>query len=148
VRDRGSILIRDAQISEDSHSVVAVAFTASISGTRGEFRGHQPTDKLERHYLVWGRGWAKKLRRAVDQFADRYEQGIAEGQALEETWSGLAIKHFAARGGELAHLVSSVCLVCVVRRTRETRQTRAPDRLPESGLHFSTSGHSLIARTR
>jgi hypothetical protein len=105
VRDRGSILIRDAQISEDSHGVVAVAFTALISGTPGEFRGHQPTDTLERHYLVWSRGWAKKLRRAVDQFADRYEQGIAESQALEETWSGLAIKHFAARGGELVHLV-------------------------------------------
>jgi hypothetical protein len=32
-----------------------------------------------------------------------------------------ARNHFAARGVELVHLVSSVCLVCVVRRTRETR---------------------------
>jgi hypothetical protein len=37
---------------------------------------------------------------------------------------------FAARGGDLVHLVSLVYLVCLVRRTRETRQTRAPDRLP------------------
>ena len=49
---------------------------------------------------------------------------------IQETGSGLAIEHSAARGGELVHLVSSACLVCVVRRTSETRQPRAPDRLP------------------
>lgn len=39
---------------------------------------------------------------------------------------------FAARGGELAHLVFLVYLVylvCLVRRTKETRQTRASDQL-------------------
>jgi integrase len=41
--------------------------------------GHQPADTLERHYLVRSKGWAKKLRRAVDQLGDRYEQFIAEG---------------------------------------------------------------------
>ena len=46
----------------------------------------------------------------------------------KKTWSGLAIKHFAARGGQLVHLAASVCLVCVVRRTRETRQTRRSPR--------------------
>jgi hypothetical protein len=47
-----------------------------------------------------------------------------------EATSGLASQHFAARGGDLVHLVSLVYLVCVVRRMRETRQTRASDRLP------------------
>ncbi len=104
-----------------------MAFTASISGTPGEFRGHQPTDTLERHYLVWSRGWAKKLRRAVDQFADRYEQGIAEGQALEETWSGLAIKHFAARGGDLVlWFISSVWLFWFIWFDNERDQTASP----------------------
>lgn len=42
--------------------------------------GHQPGDTLERHYLVRSKGWAKKLRRAVDQLADRYEQFIAEAE--------------------------------------------------------------------
>ena len=41
-----------------------------------------------------------------------------------------ARSQFAARGGDLVHLVSLVYLVCLVRRTRETRQTRASDRLP------------------
>lgn len=36
--------------------------------------GHQAADVLEKHYLVRSKGWAKKLRRAVDQLADRYEQ--------------------------------------------------------------------------
>ncbi len=40
------------------------------------------------------------------------------------------MNHFPARGGDLVHLVSSVCFVCVVRRTSETRYTRAPDRPP------------------
>ena len=35
--------------------------------------GHQAGDVLEKHYLVKSKGWAKKLRRAVDQLADRYE---------------------------------------------------------------------------
>ena len=48
----------------------------------------------------------------------------------QQAGSGLAITHIAARGGDPAHLVSSVCRVCLVRRMRETRQTRAPDRLP------------------
>ena len=55
----------------------------------------------------------------------------------QETRSGLAIQHFTARGGELAHLVCLVRLVCqvyLVRRTRETRQTRAPDRRPLNRL--------------
>ena len=41
--------------------------------------------------------------------------------------SGLAIQHFAARGGDLVypvHLVCLVYLVCPVRQTRETRETR------------------------
>ena len=36
--------------------------------------GHQAADVLEKHYLVRSKGWAKKLRRAVDQLADRYEK--------------------------------------------------------------------------
>ena len=35
--------------------------------------GHQAGDVLEKHYLVKSKGWAKKLRRAVDQLAERYE---------------------------------------------------------------------------
>lgn len=37
---------------------------------------------------------------------------------------------FAARGGALVQLGSSVCFVCVVRRTRESRQPHAPNRPP------------------
>ena len=48
--------------------------------------------------------------------------------------------HFPARGGELVHLVSSVCLVRAVRRTRQTGQTHAPDRL--LGIR-----HPLICRS-
>ncbi len=40
--------------------------------------GHQPADTLERHYLVRSKGWAKKLRRAVDQLTERYQQFIAK----------------------------------------------------------------------
>lgn len=36
--------------------------------------GHQASDVLEKHYLVRSKGWAKKLRKAVDQLADRYDQ--------------------------------------------------------------------------
>ncbi len=36
--------------------------------------GHQASDVLEKHYLVKSKGWAKKLRKAVDQLADRYDQ--------------------------------------------------------------------------
>jgi hypothetical protein len=42
-------------------------------------------------------------------------------QALAEWGSGLAIQHFAARGGELVQLVYLVCrvsLVCLVQRTK------------------------------
>ena len=35
--------------------------------------GHSPSGPLEQHYLVRSKGWEKKLRRAVDQLADRYE---------------------------------------------------------------------------
>lgn len=42
--------------------------------------GHQPGDTLERHYLVRSKGWAKKLRRAVEQLADRYNQFLTEGR--------------------------------------------------------------------
>ena len=35
--------------------------------------GHQAAGVLEKHYLVRSKGWAKKLRKAVDQLADRYE---------------------------------------------------------------------------
>jgi integrase len=41
--------------------------------------GHQPADTLERHYLVRSKGWAKKLRRAVEQLADRYSQFLTDG---------------------------------------------------------------------
>lgn len=44
--------------------------------------GHQPADTLERHYLVRSKGWAKKLRRAVDQLADRHEVFVTEGKTL------------------------------------------------------------------
>lgn len=50
--------------------------------------------------------------------------------------SGLAILHFAVRGGELVRfvcLVYRVFLVYLVRRTRATRQTLTPDRLPLAG---------------
>ncbi|MDP3092840.1 MAG: tyrosine-type recombinase/integrase [Nitrospira sp.] len=40
--------------------------------------GHQPADTLERHYLVRSKGWAKKLRRAVEQLGDRYKQFVLE----------------------------------------------------------------------
>ncbi len=40
--------------------------------------GHQAGDVLEKHYLVRSKGWAKKLRRAVGQLADRYEKFIKE----------------------------------------------------------------------
>jgi integrase len=46
--------------------------------------GHQAADVLEKHYLVRSKGWAKKLRRAVDQLADRYEKFLnneGEGQS-------------------------------------------------------------------
>ena len=39
VRDQGGIHIRDAKISEDSQGIIAVAFTAPITGPRGEFLG-------------------------------------------------------------------------------------------------------------
>nr|MBI3611965.1 response regulator [Nitrospirota bacterium] len=39
VRDRHSIYVRDAQSSEDSGGVLAIAFTAPILGPRGEFIG-------------------------------------------------------------------------------------------------------------
>jgi len=39
VRDRGGIHVRDVQASEDSGGVLAVAFTAPITGPRGEFLG-------------------------------------------------------------------------------------------------------------
>lgn len=54
--------------------------------------GHQASDVLERHYLVRGRGWEKKLRRAVDQLADRYEQAISEGQASRPPAPSLSVK--------------------------------------------------------
>ncbi|MDO9117639.1 MAG: hypothetical protein Q7U39_06765, partial [Nitrospira sp.] len=38
--------------------------------------GHQAADVLEKHYLVRSKGWAKKLRKAVDQLADRYDMFI------------------------------------------------------------------------
>jgi integrase len=41
--------------------------------------GHQASDVLEKHYLVRSKGWAKKLRRAVDQLADRYDTFIRSG---------------------------------------------------------------------
>mgnify|MGYP003385298050 CR=1 FL=1 len=41
--------------------------------------GHQAADVLEKHYLVRSKGWAKKLRRAVDQLADRYQTFVSEG---------------------------------------------------------------------
>lgn len=34
--------------------------------------GHQPSDVLEKHYLVRSKGWSRKLRRAVEQLANRY----------------------------------------------------------------------------
>lgn len=36
--------------------------------------GHQAADVLEKHYLVRSKGWAKKLRKAVDQLGYRYEK--------------------------------------------------------------------------
>lgn len=42
--------------------------------------GHQPADTLERHYLVRSKGWAKKLRRAAEQLADRYQQFLTDGR--------------------------------------------------------------------
>lgn len=54
--------------------------------------GHQPADTLERHYLVRSKGWAKKLRRAVEQLADRYEQFIAEANASLNPSSSLPCK--------------------------------------------------------
>ena len=39
VRDRGGIHMRDAQPSEDSHGIFAVAITAPIKGPRGDFIG-------------------------------------------------------------------------------------------------------------
>lgn len=41
--------------------------------------GHQPTDVLEKHYLVRSRGWEKKLRKAVDQLAIRYQAFVGSG---------------------------------------------------------------------
>lgn len=35
--------------------------------------GHQASDVLEKHYLVRSKGWSKKLRKAVEQLANRYE---------------------------------------------------------------------------
>lgn len=40
--------------------------------------GHQAADTLERHYLVRSKGWARKLRRAVEQLADRYQQFLID----------------------------------------------------------------------
>ncbi len=40
--------------------------------------GHQPADTLERHYLVRSKGWARKLRRAVEQLGDRYQQFLTD----------------------------------------------------------------------
>lgn len=52
--------------------------------------GHQPGDTLERHYLVRSKGWAKKLRRAVDQLATRCESFIAEGNMTTDTPASLS----------------------------------------------------------
>ena len=41
--------------------------------------GHQASDVLEKHYLVRSKGWAKKLRAAVDQLAARYDTFIQSG---------------------------------------------------------------------
>ncbi len=41
--------------------------------------GHQAADVLEKHYLVRSKGWSKKLRRAVDQLANRYDAYIRSG---------------------------------------------------------------------
>jgi hypothetical protein len=40
--------------------------------------------------------------------------GVGMPAPGQETGSGLAIQHFVARGGDLVHLVSSVCLACLV----------------------------------
>lgn len=40
--------------------------------------GHQTADVLEKNYLVRSKGWAKKLRRAVDQLSIRYETFMHE----------------------------------------------------------------------
>jgi len=50
--------------------------------------GHQPADTLERHYLVRSRGWAKKLRRGVDQLADRYQLLLSENMTAPFPRSG------------------------------------------------------------
>jgi len=60
--------------------------------------GHQPADTLERHYLVRSKGWEKKLRRAVDQLADRYEQSLAEGQALRPPVPSFSVKSRIRKG--------------------------------------------------
>ena len=46
-----------------------------------------------------------------------------------KSWS-LAIKHFAARGGDLVHRVALVYFAYLVRRTKKTRHTLALDQLP------------------
>lgn len=40
--------------------------------------GHQASDVLEKHYLVRSKGWSKKLRRGVDQLANRYRYFLAD----------------------------------------------------------------------
>jgi hypothetical protein len=41
--------------------------------------GHQATNVLEKHYSVRSKGWAKKLRRTVDQIAGWYDTFIQSG---------------------------------------------------------------------
>lgn len=41
--------------------------------------GHQASDVLEKHYLVRSKGWAKKLRSAVNQLANRYDACVRSG---------------------------------------------------------------------
>jgi hypothetical protein len=45
---------------------------------------------------------------------ERMGQRNTDWPFLEESVSGLAIKQFAARGGELVHVVCFVCLVYLV----------------------------------
>ena len=58
---------------------------------------------------------------------ERMGQRNTDWPFLEESVSGLAIKQFAAGGGELVHLV---CLVCLVRLVGKRNKPDKLDKLP------------------
>jgi hypothetical protein len=96
VRDRRLVHIRDAQASEGAGGAIAVAFTAPIEGTNGEFLGavtsrvtlHSLEDVLAQtvHALQVQRGFASKIEY---QFLNRNGDVIADSLLRQEGTTNL-----------------------------------------------------------